>query len=201
MSIQTRLFSVEPRLASLSHNVEHVELAPGSWLEVRRGWLQGDDQLFDHLESTTQWHAGRRQMYDRMVDVPRLTAAVPRDGPGHPVLAEAVAVLSERYGRPVDRVSLALYRNGSDSVAFHGDRLGKQRCDAVVAILSLRGPRRLRIRPRGGNAGVSGWWDIGFGDLLVMGGRCQEDFEHGVAKVASASARMSVMFRSAGVTP
>lgn len=200
MHVQDRLFTAAPHLRGLDR-IERTELDATSWVDVRRGWLEGDDQVFDALEASTTWHAGRRPMYDRIVDVPRLTAVIPRDGPGHAVLDTAVVRLSEHYGRAVDRVSLALYRTGRDSVAFHGDRLGDAAVDAIVAILSLRGPRRLRMRPRVGRATRSWAWDLGFGDLVVMGGRAQADFVHGVPKVASAPPRMSVMFRSSGVVP
>lgn len=199
MFAHPRLFTAPPTLGPLRAGLERIELAPGSWIDLRRGWLTGDDQLFAHLESTTRWHAGQRRMYDRIVAVPRLTASLPADGAGHPVLAHAVRALTRWYQRPVDRVSLALYRSGADSVAFHGDRLGAAASDAIVAILSLQGPRRLLVRPRKG--GASRGWHLGFGDLLVMGGRTQVDFEHGVPKVARAEPRMSVMFRSSGVVP
>jgi len=36
---------------------------------------------------------------------------------------------------------------------------------------------------------------LGQGDLLVMGGSCQRDFEHGVPRVLRASGRISIVFR------
>jgi alkylated DNA repair dioxygenase AlkB len=164
-------------------------------LEHVPAFLRGDAELFQQLREGLTWHEAKREMYERTVAVPRLLASVPEDGPGHPVLDEISAALSERYRRPVDRVSLALYRNGRDSVAYHGDRMGEQVADCVVAILSLRGPRRLRIRPKQGAEGALAF-DLGYGDLLVMAGSCQRDYEHCVPKVADAPPRMSVMFRS-----
>jgi alkylated DNA repair dioxygenase AlkB len=135
-------------------------------------------------------------MYERTVAVPRLLAGLPADGPVDPVLQQVSDRLTERYRRPVDSISLALYRDGRDSVAYHGDRMGDQLDDCIVAILSLRGPRRLRVRPKAGISGEPLGFDLGYGDLLVMGGSCQRDYEHGVPKVANAPPRMSVMFRS-----
>jgi alkylated DNA repair dioxygenase AlkB len=122
------------------------------------------------------------------------------------VLERISVLLTERYGRPVDRISLALYRGGSDSVAMHGDRMGEHVHDCIVAIVSLRGPRRLIVRPKPTGPPLHGrgarrWFDLGHGDLLVMGGSAQRDFEHGVPKVTSAPPRMSVMFRSSGGPP
>ena len=93
-----------------------------------------------------------------------------------------------------------LYRDGRDSVAFHGDRMGEAVDDCIVALVSLRGPRRLRIRPKRGG-GPARAFDLGHGDLLVMGGSCQRDYEHGVPKVARAEPRISVMLRSDRVRP
>jgi alkylated DNA repair dioxygenase AlkB len=207
MQIQGRLFGGgAPGVASDWAGVRRIELGSSlggaAFLDHHPGWMRADDVLFDHLERTTTWRASKREMYDQVVDVPRLCAVLPEDGPGHPAILEAAAALSARYGRPVERVSLALYRDGADSVAFHGDRMGESVDDCIVAIVSLRGPRRLRIRPRrhaggpGGGGGPTRSFDLGHGDLLVMGGSCQRDFEHAVPKVARAEPRISLMIRS-----
>jgi len=128
-----------------------------------------------------------------MVDVPRLVATLPDDGPGHPVVVEMAEALSARYGLPLREISLAAYRDGRDSVAFHGDRIGRRSGHTVVAIVSLGAPRRFLLRPAGG--GTSRAFDLGWGDLLVMGGTCQRTWEHAVPKMASAKPRMSVQFR------
>jgi alkylated DNA repair dioxygenase AlkB len=172
-----------------------LPLDRGAWVDRLPGWLAGHDTVLELLWSTTRWQSERRRMYDRVVDVPRLTATLPEDGPGHPVLVELASALSSHYGRSLERVSLAAYRDGRDSVAFHGDRLGPQSADAVVAIVSLGAPRRFLLRPAGG--GPSRAFDLGCGDLLVMGGTCQRTWEHAVPKVARAGLRLSVQFRSA----
>jgi alkylated DNA repair dioxygenase AlkB len=136
-------------------------------------------------------------MYERVVDVPRLVATWPEDGPGHPLLPEMREALAVHYARPLPRVSLAAYRSGQDSVAFHGDRLGPARDDAIVAIVALGTRRRFLLRPTGG--GRSRALDLGAGDLLVMGGTCQSTWEHALPKVAHAGLRISVQLRSAPV--
>lgn len=199
MGLQGRLFSVsEPRVNARALATARRHASGEAWIEHAPQWVLGDDVLFDALAAGMSWSQSRRRMYDADVDTPRLLAAVPEDGPGHPVIAELVAALSERYGRPVDQVSLAWYRDGRDSVAMHGDRVGDQVDDSVVAIVSLRGPRRLLVRPRAGLPGPKLAFDLGHGDLLVMGGSCQRDFDHGVPKVAWASPRMALMIRSPG---
>jgi alkylated DNA repair dioxygenase AlkB len=196
VQLQERLFGgAEPGVDPTFAGIRRIELGAEAFLEHLPGWVRGDDKLFDHLERTTRWTEAQREMYERIVDVPRLLAGLPDDGDGHPVLDRAAAALSARYARPVDKITMALYRGGDDSVAWHGDRMGEQLADCIVAIVSLRGPRRLRIRPKGGRGPVRSF-DLGNGDLLVMGGTCQRDFEHHVPKVARAEPRISLMFRS-----
>jgi alkylated DNA repair dioxygenase AlkB len=172
-----------------------IVLDAGAWLDHLPGWVRGHESLLDTLWSSTRWQLHRRRMYDRIVEVPRLVATLPDDGPGHPCVPELAAALGERYGRPLDRISLAAYRDGRDSVAFHGDRLGRETDDAIVAIVSLGARRRFLLRPASG--GRSRAFDLGQGDLLVMGGACQRTWQHGVPKAADSDLRITLQFRSA----
>jgi alkylated DNA repair dioxygenase AlkB len=184
----------EPRFAWDLSRCARIPLDRGAWLDHAPGWIEGDGALLDILWATTRWQSQRRRMYERIVDVPRLVATLPDDGPGHPILHEAATALSARYGRPLLAISLAAYRDGRDSVAFHGDRLGAERADAIVAILSLGFARRFLLRRSGG--GPSRSFNLRGGDLLVMGGTCQLTWEHAVPKTAHAGLRISVQFRS-----
>lgn len=195
-AVQTTLFggrepSIDPRLTG----VRRTLLSHAAWVDHLPGWLEGHEVVFDTLWRTTCWQHHRRRMYDRVVDVPRLVAEIPADGPGHPVLRCASAALSAHYGWRLDRISLAAYRDGRDSVAPHGDRLGRLVDDSVVAIVSVGAPRRFLMRPVAG--GPSRAFDLGWGDLLVMGGTCQRTWQHGVPKAAAAAPRMSIQFRPA----
>ena len=166
------------------------ELGHGAWVDHLPGWLQGHEEVFDTLVHTTAWRASQRVMYERVVDVPRLLARFPDDGPGHPVIHELSETLSTHYGWALKSISSALYRSGRDSVAWHGDRMGPLKPDCVVAIVSVGEPRRFLLRPAAG--GRSRAYRLGWGDLLVMGGSCQERFEHTVPKTASAGPRISI---------
>ncbi len=143
-------------------------------------------------------------MYDRVVDVPRL-ACFYRDGVKlpDPVLTVLRDHLSAYYaaelGEPFSTAGLCLYRSGEDSVAWHGDRIGRGAThDTMVAIVSLGAPRALLLRPNGG--GASQRFLLGHGDLLVMGGSCQRTWEHSVPKTARrCGPRISVQYRVAGV--
>jgi alkylated DNA repair dioxygenase AlkB len=200
VTFQRSLFEAgTPRCDPAFRGLQRIDLGAGAWIDHVREWVQGQETLLDALWTTTRWQAHRRRMYDRIVDVPRLVASWPDDGRGHPLILEMAAALSARYGRPLPGISFAAYRDGRDSVAFHGDRLGPARDDAIVAIVALGARRRFLLRPVEG--GRSRALDFGGGDLLVMGGTCQRTWQHGVPKSAHGDLRISVQFRSAPVEP
>ncbi|MBY8883426.1 alpha-ketoglutarate-dependent dioxygenase AlkB [Streptomyces sp. PTM05] len=184
--------------------LSRTPLAHGAWIDVLPGWLTGADQLFDVLASDVPWQAERRQMYERRVAVPRLLAHYGEDDPlPHPVLDRARRALGEHYadelGEPFRTAGLCYYRDGRDSVAWHGDRIGRgARHDTMVAIVSVGEPRVLALRPRDGGTGVR--QRLGHGDLIVMGGSCQRTWDHAVPKTAqSVGPRVSIQFRPRGV--
>ncbi|MFH0173625.1 alpha-ketoglutarate-dependent dioxygenase AlkB [Streptomyces cacaoi] len=193
----------ELRLGSLD-GIRRTTLGAGAWIDVLPGWLTGSDALFEQLASEVPWRAERRKMYDNVIDVPRLLAFY---GAGeelpHPVLTQARRALSAHYaeelGEPFVTAGLCHYRDGRDSVAWHGDRIGRgAREDTMVAILSVGSPRDLLLRPARGGETVRR--PLGHGDLIVMGGSCQRTWEHCVPKSARAAGpRISVQFRPSGV--
>ena len=292
MDFQATLFG-EPSSTAASPSglagIERTPLTRGAWVDVRRNWLPDADEVFAALVSHVPWRAERRQMYDRVVDVPRLVHTYAAGEPlPHPSLVAAREVLSEHYlpelGEPFVSAGCCYYRDGRDSVAWHGDTIGRGRTqDTMVAIVSLGDPRRLALRPkrepasvgdptvgsegagelrgrhpaqrpkrepasagdptvgsegaselrgrrpaqrpkrepasagdptagregaderrgrqradpRGGGQSLS--FELGHGDLLVMGGSCQRTWEHAVPKVAHAGPRISVQFRPLNV--
>jgi len=194
---QPSLFAEAPGCDASLAGLARTDLGAGAWIDYLPEWIKGHEAVLDTLRTTTAWQAHRRMMYERMVDVPRLVATWPEDGPGHPLIPLVRDALAAHYDRPLPRVSLAAYRDGRDSVAFHGDRLGRARSDAIVAIVALGARRRFLLRPAGG--GRSRAFDPGGGDLLVMGGTCQRTWEHGIPKTAHAGLRISIQLRSAPV--
>jgi alkylated DNA repair dioxygenase AlkB len=175
--------------------VERRELGDGAWIDVQPGWLSGADELFAHLLDAVGWRGRTVRMYDRTVVEPRVTARwyLPDDEPPHPVLGAMVPALSERYGVAFTQIGANLYRDGRDSVAWHGDRVAREIDTATVALVSLGAVRPFRLRPKGG--GPSTTLLPGPGDLLVMGGTCQRTWDHAVPKVPSAGPRISVQLR------
>ena len=184
---------------------ERRQLGDGAFIEIRAGWLSsatpGEEELLDALLSTVPWRAERRQMYDRVVDVPRLVSFhdLTLEDPPHPELTRLRRRLNDIYagelGEPFTTVGLCCYRNGSDSVAWHGDTIGRSSSeDTMVAVVSLGATRTLALRRRGG--GPSLRLPLAHGDLLVMGGSCQRTWEHAVPKTsAPAGPRVSIQFR------
>ncbi|WP_168581686.1 alpha-ketoglutarate-dependent dioxygenase AlkB [Gephyromycinifex aptenodytis] len=181
-------------------------LADGAWVDIQPGWVGGADELFFHLRDHVDWQAERRWMYDREVATPRLLRFYESYEPlPHPLLSTCKAELSQWYhpelGEPFTTAGMCLYRDGRDSVAWHGDRIGRSReHDTMVAILSLGAPRPLLLRPASQAARAAGTgtltFALGHGDLLVMGGSAQRTWEHAVPKVAGATGpRISVQFR------
>ena len=193
---QRSLFAAGAPLIDREAPWERIDLGDGSWIDVARDYLRGADTVLDEMVDTVPWQSGRRFMYDRMVDDPRLShryAAV-EDVP-HPVLADVRADLVDRYGVPFGALGLNFYRDGRDSVAFHRDRELRELDDTVVVILTLGARRPFRVRPFGVRGARSRDLAPASGDVLVMGGTCQREWEHGVPKVASAGPRVSAMWR------
>lgn len=174
---------------------ERIEPAPGTWLEVARGVLGGADALLEELIDRIDWRVGRRWMYDREVDDPRLSRWYRAGEPDpHPLLAELRTRMESRYGHRLGGLGLNYYRNGSDSVAFHADRELRTLEDSLVVIAVLGQRRPFLVRPKSGGPSV----DLGpaSGDVVVMGGRCQADFEHCVPKSLKAPGpRISASWR------
>ena len=189
--------TVEP----LPGRMERHALTAGAWVDVLPGWIQGSDAVFETLLHEVDWRAERRQMYDGVVDVPRLLRWYGADETlPHPALAEAKAQLNAHYadelGEEFRTAGMCLYRDGRDSVAWHGDTQGRSAThDTMVAIVSFGSPRNLMLRPRtGGRESLR--FALGHGDLIVMGGSCQRTWEHAIPKTAKpVGPRVSVQFR------
>ena len=171
------------------------ELGRGAWVDIAPGWCAGADGLFARLLAETPWGGPRRvRMYDRVLPEPRLTHRWPlAEAP--PDLAAMARELSARYGVEFTQVGANLYRDGADSVAWHGDRVARELPSAVVALVSLGAVRPFRLRPTGGGPSVG--FTPGPGDLLVMGGTCQRTWQHSVPKARAVGPRISVQFRHA----
>ena len=173
-----------------------IQLDATSWVDHAPGWVSGSDLLFAELLTRAKWTQRSRRMYDRVVQEPRLTSLW-RASSGRPleppILERMCTTLSRRYGIELDSMGLNLYRDGRDSVAWHGDRIAKEIAEPIVAIVSVGEARKFLLRPREGRGTRS--FMLGRGDLLVTGGACQRSWQHSVPKVAAAGPRISITFR------
>ena len=160
--VQPSLFGSlgELGVAELGAAVERRPLSDGAWVDLRPGFVTAADELFDALASTVPWREERMHIYDSTVRVPRLLAGY-RQGEAlpHSVLDEARSALNAHYaeelGEPFVSVGLCLYRDGSDSVAWHGDRIARESPrDTMVAIVSLGAMRPFGLRPKSGGPGL-----------------------------------------------
>lgn len=192
--MQPSLFGVEEPAFDPEVRLDRTELADGAWFDYRSSFLLGDQKVFEVLRDTTRWESERRPMYDRVVEVPRLTASIPRHGEGHPVLGAIQRWLASRYGEPFPKIGMNWYRDGRDSVAPHGDQIVRNRHSSVMAILSLGTRRQFQLSQVGGPGRYQ--LHMGEGDLIVMGGTIQRTWRHGVPKTSRpVGPRICVMFR------
>lgn len=201
-SYQRSLFdrAQAPSFDAQFRTVARTHLALGAWVDHVPGWLSGQEQLFETLLADAAWQETEQHMYERTVVTPRLVASLPARSSALPLLEAMRAALSARYGEELERLSLALYRDGRDSVAFHRDRIAREMPHTLVATVSLGGARRFQLRPRlaaadGGAPRRSVYFTLGGGDLVVMGGTCQRTWQHAIPKAKQASTRIALMFR------
>ncbi len=185
---------------------ERIALDAGSWVDLTRGWLQGAAELYDELTAGVAWRQGRLWRYERWIEEPRLGASFRAATTPAPVLLDATKALRARYGVDFGGFALAWYRDGADSQAFHRDRDLRYCEDTLVALLTLGARRPWLLRPRARRdrwiadaQGAVRDLAPAAGDLMVLGGRAQADWEHCVPKVPGAPAghfgRISVQWR------
>jgi len=169
---------------------ERIQLDDGSWVDVWRGWLDGAPEMFDHLRENVKWQTSRLFRYDHFVEENRLGsfwrrgAALP-----HPDLAQVHKTIQHRYNVEFNSFGMMQYRDGNDGQAFHRDTDMRWLDDTIIAILSLGARRPWLLRPRSvrntldavdGLRGATHDLQPGNGDLIVMGGACQQNWEHSV---------------------
>ncbi len=193
-ALQRTLLGADEPHVDAAARADRRDLGDGAWIEITRNWLHGADTLLDALVEDVDWRCGRRWMYDRMVDDPRLSRLYRRrDRVPHPSFEVIRTALTDRFDVGFGGFGLNYYRDGRDSVAFHRDRELRHLDDTLIAIVTLGATRPFHVRPLGGGRSL----DLrpGSGDLLVMGGRCQKAWEHAVPKVAASGPRVSVTLR------
>jgi len=190
--------ALSPTVDASFYGLRTFALDDSSWVDFVPDWIQGGDSLVDEIAGTAPWQPQRtRVMWDHEVAEPRILARWPDLATLPAPVEEMRLVLSNRYRTDFDLVGVNLYRDGRDSVAWHGDRVRLTHLNPIVVTVSLGERRPFLMRRRGGGPSVLSL-QLGGGDLLVMAGACQHDWEHCVPKRARAGARMSITFRHSG---
>jgi alkylated DNA repair dioxygenase AlkB len=176
--------------ATVHHLDEH------SWITHVPGFLTSHQRMLADLAALDGvWEQRQRWMFDRRVDEPRLTGEYTDLSAAPALLAELAGALSEHLSVAYDRVWMNWYRDNNDGTGWHADRPAHKAPTAIVPVLSLGAPRRFLVRPYGG--GPSTVFTPDGGDLIVMHGRCQRDWQHCVPKQkVPAGPRMSLNFSS-----
>ena len=156
------------------------------------------DAWFVELRRGVDWQAQRRMMYEREVDVPRLTGHFPLD-PAPLGTPPSILDAAQRVGKsldvPFNSVGLNLYRDGRDSVAPHNDHLNEIRKGFPIALVSLGATRRMTIRAKAEPRRLI-HIDLEPGSLFVMDYATQLHYTHGVPKTDQAvGERISLAFR------
>lgn len=175
---------------------KRTQLDAHTWVDVVPGWITGPSTLFEALQTSAPWKQRTREIFEQTVLEPRLTAEY-RDlrSVAHPALVEAAEALSKHYGVVYDSLWVNFYRHGQDSTGWHRDRFSCRRPECVVPVLTLGAKRPFLLKPRRGGRSIG--FTPASGDLIVMGGRCQEDWVHGVPKTPGLlEPRISVNFQS-----
>jgi alkylated DNA repair dioxygenase AlkB len=149
-------------------------------------------QLFEGIA----WRGGRRMMYEREVDVPRLRAHFDLADPALPApLHDVLAAVRAAVDAPFTSVGLNLYRDEHDSVAPHNDKLEDLVRGHPIALLSLGATREMVIRAKRPPQRVL-HLDLVAGSLLVMDYASQFHYDHGIPKQrAPIGPRISLAFR------
>ena len=188
--------------------VERTPLGDGSsWVDLRRGFAHDPEELLDQTLSTTDWMQGEVWRFDHYVEERRLGARLRPDSLAPGKLRDAVRQtgmhLESAYRVAFTGVSVILYRGGTDFQGLHSDREMKWLDETLIAILVLGEDRPFRLRPRGAwrdpaqrrDGGADVDLRPGHGDLLVMGGRCQRDWLHGIPEYPTDRPRISITWR------
>ena len=174
------------------------------------GWLAPAqaEALQASLHDVIPWEVHRIRMFGRWVDSPRLSCwmgdpdaryrysgmdFLPHAWPG--ILLPLRDRLQEQCNARFNSVLLNRYRNGSDSMGWHSDDEPELGPEPLIASLSLGAPRRFLLRRRDDH-GRKTEYQLGHGDLLLMGGATQRHYQHALPKsMRAAGERINLTFR------
>jgi len=180
--------------------LERLSLDATSWVDIGRGWLADADEVYAALVERVPWRQATIWTYDHARPEPRLSAFCrPGTAAPHPAVTEVHKALRRHYGVELTGVGLSYYRDGRDAMGAHRDSDLRHCEETVVAVLTLGATRPWTLRPaRSARFGAAPTHDLSpaAGDLIVMGGRAQLDWLHGVPPAPSVrTGRISLQWR------
>ncbi len=191
--------------SSVLADVQHL----AAWLPSAQA-----DAVMHALLTQVPWETHRIRMFGRWLDSPRLSCWMGdaeahyrysgADFAPHP-WAPAVRELREQLQLGCDgsfnSVLLNCYRDGRDSMGWHSDDEPELGPTPLIASLSLGVSRRFLLRRRDDPAQKAEYL-LGHGDLLLMRGHCQRDYQHALPKTARVSGeRINLTFRQIAAVP
>lgn len=160
--------------------VERIRLDERSWVDVARGFLPDADAAVRELLEQVTWQRGAIYRYDHAAAQNYSFGRV-RNAAAHPALLATHKALRSHYGREMTGPTLVHYRDGREAMGVHRDTDMRWLDDTLIGILTLGVRRPFVLRHKASRDGdpVVDVSPAG-GDLLVMGGRAQADWLHGV---------------------
>lgn len=158
--------------------VERIALDEWSWVDVCRGFLPDAAVAYDELLALVPWRRGSIHAYDHE-RAQNYSGGTVRSAAAHPALLTAHKALRAHYRRELTGPTLVHYRDGREGMGVHRDTDLRWLEDTLIGILTLGAQRPFLLRHKTSREGGIDVSPVG-GDLLVMGGRAQADWLHGV---------------------
>lgn len=176
--------------------VERIRLDDWSWVDVARGFTADADAAFRELLAQVTWRRGEIYRYDH-AKARNSSFGVVRNAAAHPVLLATHKALRSHYRHELTGPTLVHYRYGREAMGVHRDTDMRWLDETLIGILTLGAQRPFVLRHKTSRAGDP-VIDVSpaSGDLLVMGGRAQADWLHGVPPAPGVTAgRISAQWR------
>ena len=183
------------------------DLGSGSWVSYNPNWLTRTDadEALSALLEDLEWEQreiiakGKRVLQPRLMDwagsLPYLySGQVLEPRAMHPIIEAMGARLSRELDVSFNHVVINHYRDGRDRVGFHADDEPELGYEPVIASVSLGATRSFTLRSKHKRRR---WGKrLSHGSLLVMGGRCQHRWYHGVPSEPEITApRLNLTYR------
>lgn len=149
------------------------------------------DIFYEKLLYETPWREYQMPMYDKIITAPRMIAwyGEPEEAredtlPWTPELLVLREKVEKETGLFFNAVLLNLYRNGSDSVAWHSDKEHRIGSNPNIASVTFGQTRPFRFRHKTNKAIGQLEIPLHHGTLLLMSGTTNTYWEHHIPKSA-----------------